>query len=53
MKQGYTISRLPRSLGVTSVLPLDYCPLLKQKQRVNILALGDVGTTMLIGLGCY
>ena len=50
MKQGYTISRLPQSLGVNSALPLDYCPLLKQKQRVNILALGDVGTTMLIGL---
>ena len=50
VEKQYKISDLPKSLGITASLPLDYSPLLKKKYRVNILALGDVGTTMLIGL---
>ncbi len=50
MEKQYTISALPQSIGVSTNAPLDYCPLQKGKHRVNILALGDVGTTMLIGL---
>ena len=50
MVKEYKISSLPQSLNIGSPLPLDYCPVKKGKHRVNILALGDVGTTMLIGL---
>lgn len=50
MHKNYKISDLPATLGITSPLSLDYDPLPKGKCRVNILALGDVGTTMLIGL---
>ena len=31
-------------------MPLDRAPQLARKARVHIVALGDVGTTMLIGL---
>ena len=44
------ISNLPAITGIDHTLPLDGCPLPGGKARVNILALGDVGITMLIGL---
>lgn len=45
------IEELWREAGVRQVLPLDYCPVkLNEKHRVNVLALGDVGMTVLLGL---
>ena len=45
------IHELPAEAGVDHTASLGGCPvLIGQKNRVNILALGDVGTTMLIGL---
>ena len=44
------IHELPGEAAVTSPLPLTGSPLGKQTYRVHILALGDVGMTMLIGL---
>ena len=45
------IEDLLKESGITGGIPLDYCPVkLKEKNRVNLLALGDVGTTVLIGL---
>lgn len=44
------ISDLPREAGVTRPLSLAGRPALRDKNRVHILALGDVGRTMLIGL---
>ena len=45
------IEDLWREAGVASPLSLQGCPVkLGQKNRVHILALGDVGTTMLMGL---
>jgi len=46
----YRISDLPGTCGITKPLALDHSPLTKQKYRVQLLALGDVGTTILIGL---
>lgn len=47
----YFIHDLPEAAGVSAPLPLTAYNLLgKEKYRVHILALGDVGTTMLIGL---
>ena len=43
------ISDLPKEAGVTQPLSLLGRPALKEKNRVHILALGDVGRTMLIG----
>ena len=43
------IHDLPGEIGA-SVMPLDRAPQLAGKARVHIVALGDVGTTMLIGL---
>lgn len=40
-----------REAGIHEPVKLDHCSLkLKEKNRVNIVALGDVGTTVLIGL---
>jgi len=50
MKKEYRISDLPSTYGISTPLALDYNPLKKQKYRVHLLALGDVGTTILIGL---
>lgn len=44
------LSDLPREAGVTRPLSLAGRPALRDKNRVHILALGDVGRTMLIGL---
>ena len=45
------IHELSTDLGIRDVLPLDGCPVrLGGKNRINIIALGDVGTTILIGL---
>lgn len=45
------IDELPLEIGAADPVSLDYCPLKRSgKSRVNILALGDVGTTVLIGL---
>lgn len=44
------IHDLPGEIGADPVLPLSYGPVKKQKHVVHILALGDVGMTMLIGL---
>jgi len=44
------LSALPAACGIDPSVPLSGCPLPAGKARVNILALGDVGTTMLIGL---
>lgn len=44
------LSDLPREAGVTRPLSLAGRPALREKNRVHILALGDVGRTMLIGL---
>jgi malate/lactate dehydrogenase len=49
-KTRYHISDLPEEAGVKETLPLTGRPALKEKNRVHILALGDVGRTMLIGL---
>lgn len=47
----YFIHDLPEAAGVAAPLSLTaYNPLGKNTYRVHILALGDVGTTMLIGL---
>lgn len=43
------LSDLPREAGVTRPLSLAGRPALREKNRVHILALGDVGRTMLIG----
>lgn len=43
------IHDLPGEIGA-SAMPLDRAPQLAGKARVHIVALGDVGTTMLIGL---
>ena len=38
-------------VGIVKPKLLEHCPLkLREKSRVNIFALGDVGTTVLIGL---
>ena len=50
MRKEYKISDLPATAGITAPLALDFNPLKKKKQRVHLLALGDVGTTILIGL---
>lgn len=45
------IHELTECVGINKSLALDHCPIqFKGRNRVNILALGDVGTTMLIGL---
>ena len=45
------IHELIEDVGIRNILPLNGCPVrLHEKNRVNIIALGDVGTTMLIGL---
>ena len=45
------IHELTHDAGITDVLPAAGCPVkLNGRNRVNILALGDVGTTMLTGL---
>lgn len=45
------LHELPADAGIKGSIPLNGCPVrLSGKNRVNILALGDVGTTMLIGL---
>lgn len=45
------IHDLPQAAGIRGQVPLDGCSFaFGKKQRVHILALGDVGTTMLIGL---
>ena len=45
------IEDLLKDAGIQGRLPLDDCPInLREKNRVNLLALGDVGTTVLIGL---
>lgn len=45
------ISDVTNEIIAGQALPLDGCPVrIGQKNRVHILALGDVGTTMLIGL---
>ena len=43
------IHELPGEIGAKTA-DLAYCPLAKRKQKVHILALGDVGMTALIGL---
>lgn len=46
-----TIREITDSAGIKDVLNLGYCPFkIGKKNKVNILALGDVGMTMLIGL---
>lgn len=50
-KEYYHLQDLPGEFGITENYLPDYCPIrIRQKHRVNILALGDVGRTMLIGL---
>lgn len=44
------ISDLPKEAGITQPLSLLGRPALREKNRVHILALGDVGRNMLIGL---
>lgn len=44
------LTDLLSSAGVKQQIPLDYTPLTKQKFRVHLLALGDVGMTVLMGL---
>lgn len=45
------IDDLLREKGIGKKIPLDRCPVnLRGKNRVNLLALGDVGMTVLIGL---
>lgn len=45
------IEDLWKEAGIEKRLPLDCCPVnLRRKNRVNLLALGDVGTSVLIGL---
>ena len=45
------LHELPADTGIQNVIELGGCPVkLAGHNRVNILALGDVGTTMLIGL---
>lgn len=45
------IHELIEDAGIKYILPLNGCPVrLHEKNRVNIIALGDVGTTMLTGL---
>lgn len=44
------ISDLPAEAGVQQPLSLKGRPALREKNRVHILALGDVGRTMLVGL---
>ncbi|MEE3362998.1 MAG: hypothetical protein VZQ84_05495 [Anaerovoracaceae bacterium] len=45
------VSELPGEIGVSEALPLDGCAVrLSEKNRVNILALGNVGVTVLLGL---
>ena len=46
----YRISDLPGTCGITQTMVLNHNPLTKSKYRVHLLALGDVGTTILIGL---
>jgi malate/lactate dehydrogenase len=46
----YHISDLPAEAGARELLSLAKCPALREKNRVHILALGDVGRTMLVGL---
>ena len=46
----YRISDLPGTAGVSAPLALTLNPLKKQKQRLQLLALGDVGMTVLLGL---
>ena len=44
------IHELLNDLGIADVLPVSGCPVKQgERNRVNILALGDVGTTMLTG----
>ena len=46
-----SITELPGEAGCRRILPLDHCAIPRgRKLRANILALGDVGATMLIGL---
>ena len=49
-KEWYHISDLPREAGVGAPLSLAGRPALPARKRVHILALGDVGRTMLLGL---
>ena len=49
-KEWYHISDLPREAGVEAPLALAGRPALPARKRVHILALGDVGRTMLLGL---
>ena len=45
------IEDLWKEAGVVQTAPLDICPIRpNEKHRVNLLALGDVGMTVLIGL---
>ena len=45
------IHELPAAAGIADVTALNGCPVrLGEKSKVNIIALGDVGTTILIGL---
>ncbi len=45
------IEELWKEAGVQQVIPLDRCPVkLNEKHRVHVLALGDVGMTVLLGL---
>lgn len=45
------IEELWKEAGVQQAIPLDRCPVkINQKHRVNVLALGDVGMTVLLGL---
>ncbi len=46
----YKISDLPGTAGITRPVALAGNPLKKKKQRVHLLALGDVGMTILMGL---
>ncbi|KMO86459.1 lactate dehydrogenase [Megasphaera cerevisiae DSM 20462] len=50
MKRSYHISEVPAAIGVSELLRLDYNPLCRKPKKVHILALGDVGMTMLLGL---
>lgn len=46
-----SVNMLPSEIGVSSPISLNQSPVkFGERHRVNILALGDVGTTMLIGL---
>ncbi len=45
------INNLWEEAGIRMPIPLDFCPFqLKRENKVNILALGDVGMTVLLGL---